>query len=195
MFSSFSLSLFFLLRQSSFRFINFYDARNRFYLNDTTINVSRHGCFRDFRWCDSRVHRLLSTGNNKCQSRRNACPDHFLKGNIRTSFTIGTPVHGADKHLPINVKWHEQYLLMSRTTKAMMIFCITLHLSTSLSSYVIASTSFLINILFSYCMYFRHTRIYRIIIYETHIRNYFMVEIFSFFSWRSIVKFFTILKF
>lgn len=61
-----------------------------------------------------------------------------------------------------------------------MIFCITLHLSTSLSSYVIASTSFLINILFSYRMYFRHTRIYRIIIYETHIRNYFMVEIFSF---------------
>lgn len=63
----------------------------------------------------------------------------------------------------------------------MMIFCITLHLSTSLSSYVIASTSFLINILFSYRMYFRHTRIYCIIIYETHIRNYFMVEIFSFF--------------
>lgn len=31
------VSLFFLLRQSSLQFINFYDGRNRFHLNDTTI--------------------------------------------------------------------------------------------------------------------------------------------------------------
>lgn len=80
------VSLFFLLRQFSLQFINFYDDRNRFHLNDTNINVSGHWCFRDFRWCEFRVRRLLSTDSNKCQSRRNSCPDHFLKG-IRTSFT------------------------------------------------------------------------------------------------------------
>lgn len=124
---------------SLLRFINFYGGRGtgfEFHLNGTTINVSRRWCFRDFHRRDSRVHRLPSTGSNKRQPRRNVSSDYFffLRSSVRTNFTIGTPVCGADRHLLTNVG-RQAIPLNVKNSDSNVPSCLALHLSVSLPSY------------------------------------------------------------
>lgn len=82
-----------------------------------------------------------STGSNKRRPRWNVSPDHFLRSNVRTNFTIGTPVCGADKHLLINVE-RQAIPLNVKNSDSNVPSCLALHLSLSLSSYVVAKELF-----------------------------------------------------